>query len=284
MGTADAGRYTLYLDESGDHGLFNFNPSYPVLALCGVAAENSYYSRTLLPYVDRFKVDQIGSASYRLHYRAMAQKAGPYRFLADSVRAWTFEQALAGLISDLEVAVFCAVIVKDEYLARYGPTRPVDQYLPTNLYLMALDFVLERFVKYLEERGPSQGNVLAEARGRREDEEVHAEYSQLLQTGTQFVSGERFRRALGPDLRFADKNEGVAGLELADICAPAVATQILKPRTPSPIWDAVSAKIWVSAGSRRGSLGLKRFPRSATADPLFKSLGRRSGEESPGGP
>lgn len=90
MGTGDAGHYTLYLDESGDHGLLSFNPSYPVLALCGVAAENSYYSRALLPYVDQFKVDQIGSASHRLHYRAMAQKAGPYKLLADPERAWSW--------------------------------------------------------------------------------------------------------------------------------------------------------------------------------------------------
>lgn len=35
--------HTLYLDETGDRGLVNFNPRYPVLGLCGVIVEDEVY-------------------------------------------------------------------------------------------------------------------------------------------------------------------------------------------------------------------------------------------------
>lgn len=84
---------------------------------------------------------------------------------------------------------------------------------------MSLDFLLERVVKCVEEREAATATVVVEARGRREDEQVCAEYEQLLVRGTQFVSAERFGRALEPGLGLSKKREGVAGLELAYLCA-----------------------------------------------------------------
>jgi len=264
----------VFLDESGDHGLVSINRDYPVLALCGVVVEDDYYSRAVLPRLDAFKVDQFGSARVQLHYRAFTQKAGPFKKLADPAEAFAFENALASLIGGLDATIFGAVIKKADYLERYGPTRPVDQYLPADLYLMALDFLLERVVKCLEERQTARGTVIAEARGRREDEQVRAEYRELLERGTQFVSGERFTRVLEPDLGFSRKKDGVGGAELADVCAAPIATKILQPGSRSMLWEAIRPKIWIGAGPRAdGNLGLKCFPRTTALDEIFASLG-----------
>jgi hypothetical protein len=96
------GDSTLYLDESGDHGIRNFSPQYPVLSLCGIAVDDTTYAQVLLPAMDEFKVEHFGTAGVQLHSRAMAQKAGPFRFLADPAKAWAFEQALARLIDQFE--------------------------------------------------------------------------------------------------------------------------------------------------------------------------------------
>ncbi len=270
-------RWAIYLDESGDHGLLRINQDYPVLALCGVAIEDHTYAQFVLPRLDAFKVEHFGSASVPFHYRAFAQRAGPFKKLAEPGEAWAFENALANLIAELDLTIFCAVIRKNEYVRSYGPTRPVDRYLPVDLYLVALDFLLERVVKCLEDRQSTTGEVIAEARGRREDELVGAEYQQLLDRGTQFVSSERFRRVLNPDLQFSRKNEGIGGLELADLCAAPIATRILKPGPPSPLWEAIRTKIWVGPGSRNeGNLGLKCFPRDADLDELFQSLAQKT--------
>ena len=54
----------LYLDESEDHGVLNFSPEYPVLALRGVVADEPAYSKVILPRLDTFKVDQQGGVTW----------------------------------------------------------------------------------------------------------------------------------------------------------------------------------------------------------------------------
>ena len=275
------GSYTLYLDETGDQGLLSFNPAYPVLALCGVAVDDTDYATDVVPRIDAFKVQQFGNAAVQLHYRAMAQRAGPFKMLADPGRAWAFEQSLAALLDGLPMTVFGAAIDKNAYVAQHGRTRPIDRFLPGNLYLVSLDFVLERFVRFLEERGTAVGQVVAEARGRQEDAEVAAENGELLQRGTQFVSAERFRRVLAPGIRFAEKRERIAGLELADLCAAPIATQVLKPGTQSALWDATRFKVWVSKRGAKGNVGLKVYPRSPAFDAIFAGLPKHKSAGSP---
>jgi hypothetical protein len=252
-----------------------------VLALCGVAIEAAHEVQSVIPSVDEFKARWFGRADIQLHYRALAQKAGPFSFLANRESAWEFEQALGSLIAQLGVTIFCAAINKTEYVARHGRTRPVDAYLPTNLYLMALDFVLERFVKFLEEHGPAMGRVIAESRGQKEDEELAEEYAELLHRGTQFVSAERFRRTLQGEIRFAEKKARFTGLEIADVCAAPIATQMLKPGMPSPVWSAIRPQIWVSKQTQRGSVGLKVYPRASLLDAVFDDLVRQKSPEGP---
>jgi hypothetical protein len=274
--------YTLYLDETGDHGLLTVNPEYPVLALCGVAVQDGDYAADVVPKIDAFKVAQLGSASIQLHYRAMARRAGVFKLLTDPERAWEFEKSLAELLDELPMTVFCAAIDKNAYVARHGRTRPIDRFLPGgNIYLVALDFVLERFVRFLEERGAARGQIIAEARGARENAEVAAEFDELLTRGTQFVSTERFGRVLAPDIRFTEKRERVAGLEIADICAAPIATQVLKPGIPSVLWEAIRSKVWISERAAKGNVGLKVYPRSPKFDGLFRNLVK---QKSPGNP
>jgi hypothetical protein len=66
----------------------------------------------------------------------------------------------------------------------------------------------------------------------------------------------------------------VGGLELADVCAAPIATQVLKPGHASPVWDAIRMKIWMSTAQAKGNVGLKCFPRSSKLDSLYESIGR----------
>lgn len=108
---------------------------------------------------------------------------------------------------------------------------------------------------------------------------MEAEYKELPRQGTQFVSGERFRRSLVPDIAFERKQANIAGLELADLCAAPIATQALKPGTLSPVWDAIHGKIGVGRGSRQGNVGLNGFPRLPHLDARYASLGHKKPQE-----
>jgi hypothetical protein len=79
-------------------------------------------------------------------------------------------------------------------LQRSHPTGIVDDYLPTACSLMGIDFVMERFVHFLQHRGQdARGLMLAESRGTLEDAKVHAEFIRLHIEGTQYLSAHAFR-------------------------------------------------------------------------------------------
>lgn len=40
-------KYNLYIDESGDHGLSNLNPDFPIFLLCGVVISSVEYEKSL---------------------------------------------------------------------------------------------------------------------------------------------------------------------------------------------------------------------------------------------
>src|SRR5688572_9311429 len=129
-----------------------------------------------------------------------------------------FEQDFAALVASLPITVLASVINKQEYAANTvaAARPPKDPTWPLDLYHIAFDFILERFVELLEQRRGAGTIVIAEARGKKEDRQLSEHYHRRRVTPTQFYSAERF--ALLPErLEFRQKSDQVAGLELADL-------------------------------------------------------------------
>src|SRR5580765_4071021 len=97
--------YTLYLDETGDRGLVNFNPQYPVLGLCGCIVDDEAYHSDVVPALDAFKSRWFGTAALTLHYSTIMKKVGPYVIFRDGARLYSFEQDLAALVAQLPLTV-----------------------------------------------------------------------------------------------------------------------------------------------------------------------------------
>ena len=256
----ESASYSLYLDETGDRGLLNFNPQYPVLGLCGVVIDDKAYRSDIVPALDALKIATFGTAQLTLHYSAIMKKSGPYALFRDAARLHAFERDLANLVSRLPIAVVAAVINKQEYVNLAVPRPPKDPTWPRDLYLLAADFVVERFVELLEQRQGIGGRFVAEARGRREDDQLRAHYLSTLQKPTQFYSPERFSILPG-EIEFKTKDDRVAGLEIADLFAPQIATRTLRADDARLlIWQAIRPKIWMRGDDGPGGVGLKTFP------------------------
>ena len=173
---------------------------------------------------------------------------------------YEFERSLASLVASLPIAIVAAVLDKRAYSANVQEIHERDATLPRDLYFMSLDFVLERFVEVLEQRRAEAGGVVMEARGRREDEQLANHYHQRRIDGTQFYSSERFA-ALPSRPQFRTKHDRVAGLELADLLAPPIATRTIRDETETRLlWQSVRPKIWLRGDNRPGGVGLKTFP------------------------
>jgi hypothetical protein len=131
-------------------------------------------------------------------------------------------------VSQLPIVVVASAISKQECKERFESPRrrPSDPTWPLDLYHLAMDFVLERSVEFLEQQRGDGTGVVAEARGKREDRQLREHYERRRMTPTQFYSAERF--ALLPErLEFRDKNVQVALVELADLMAPRIASRTL---------------------------------------------------------
>ncbi len=224
----DRQRYTLYLDETGDRGLVKFDRRYPVLGLCGVIVEDDAYRGEVVPALDAFKVSWFGTAQLTLHYSTIMKRVGPYVIFRDGARLHAFEQDFAALVSRLPLSVLAAVINKSEYTLEAARVPSKDPTWPSDLYYVAVDFVVERFVEFLEHRKGTAGGFVAEARahGGRLDQELVAHYARRRLVPTQFYSAERFA-VLPPAIEIRTKDDRVAGLELADLLAPQIASRVL---------------------------------------------------------
>jgi len=255
-------RYLLFVDETGDRGIARFDQSYPVLGLCGCIVEESVYRSVVVPALDAFKIAWFGHVGLTLHYSAIAKRSGAYAVLQTPDRMYAFERSLATLFETLPILVIAAVIDKRAYRARLAEIHERDATLPRDLYLMAADFVLERFVEVLEQQRAGAAAVVAESRGRREDAELRGHYARRREEGTQFYSAERFAM-LPVEISFRTKDDRVAGLELADPLAPPIATRTIREDAErSLLWRAVRPKIWLRGDERPGGVGLKTFPDS----------------------
>ena len=125
-----------------------------------------------------------------------------------------------------------------------------------NPYDLALTFVLERLLPFLEEASQTDVCIVAEARGKREDDELQLTFLRTISNGTSYVSADRFRR-IRFRLVFKAKSMNVVGTQMADLAAYPIARHVLNPSARNPAWDCIQGKFYRGYGNVRG---LKVFP------------------------
>jgi hypothetical protein len=87
-------KYCLFIDESGDHGLVNLDPGFPVFLLCGVLLSQEDYSRF-----------QSGFGGLKNHF--FGSEASPYSYLPRSRAGLTnTAEGMLDLINEIHHAVY----------------------------------------------------------------------------------------------------------------------------------------------------------------------------------
>lgn len=267
--------YFVFLDECGTHTLDADRDPFPVFCLCAVLVDKEGYER-----FDRvwktWKASWLGSWQLRIHEPDLRRRSDSFHH-DDPTREQAIVDALAAQLSDLDFTCIAAAIDKRKLKVDY-PDGRVDDFLPMSHYLMCVDFVLERVVHFLYEVGnDAEGLVVAEARGLREDAEVHAEFLRLHLSGTQYITDRYFRNQLRPYIEFKRKDRNESGLQIADLVARPIAEKVLRPTSIPERWQTVASKIYGGQQGRRGSYGLKVFPATSGdmasffREPAFKA-------------
>ncbi len=272
--------FTLYLDESGDWGFPRYHQKHPILCLCGTVIEDSLYRTQVKPAINRIKKAKLRSQNVILHRAKLTTRTGQFATLKTDEAVSAFSKRMSARISELDLTFIISALDKPKFLERYS-TRPVDDWLPTDVYTMLFVFVVERFVAFLHQHDKATGSIIVESRGSKENVRVQNEFTKMLRDGTQFYRDWQFREVLRvPAVRFYDKSKGESeiGLQISDWVALPLAKTLQDASSPHPEWSIYKEKIWLGGNpSKPGQVGLKTFPEDLGRDLLGYPLEKAHG-------
>ena len=243
-------KYFIFIDESGDHGLKNLDPNFPNFALCGVIMSESQYE-ALKEDFNAIKACFWKDKKVIFHSRDIRKCEKEFKILLDNAVKEKFYSQLDSALERNYYTIISSVIKKEEYIRKYGKLR-------TDVYEIALSFIVERSVFYLDSLDDKISKLyfIIEERGKKEDAQLKNHFERLKQVGTYYVTPERLN-TYNFDIAFRNKRNNVNGLQLADLAAYPIARYVGDKARANPAFDIIKPKIY----SRDSKLfGLKEFP------------------------
>ncbi len=209
-------RYRLYLDESGDHVYRETTETaHRFLGLLGCWFPNKAYLQfhDTLEDFNRRHFHHHPDNPVILHRDDMINRRKVFKILQDDRKRAEFDAELLDIIQKADFR--CVVVVIDKAILRtsYGEGAG-------HPYHIGLGFLLQWFAGYLNHIN-RVGDVMAEARGGKEDDLLQDSYTRVYERGAWGVtSAEFFQSALtSRQMKFREKKANISGLQLADLIA-----------------------------------------------------------------
>lgn len=217
----------LFLDESGDHTVRSMVATQwdrRYLCLFGCSFDIEHYRKEWQPTFEAFKVRHFGGDPEDpviLHREDVKAKRGPFGVLQSKARCDAFDKELLFIADQAPFRGFAVVIDKMSIAHKdFGP-------ISAHPYHVGMLTLLERFCGWLR-FGKFTGDVLAEARGGREDEQLKAAYVAIHSGGTRFYPSNFFKQTLtSKEIKIKPKSQNIAALQLADMLAYPAKRRIL---------------------------------------------------------
>jgi len=243
-------KYNLFIDESGDHGLSNLNPDFPIFLLCGIVISEKEYEGLRISF-DKIKQTIWNSPNVIFHSRDIRKCEKEFKYLFDLSLKAKFYSMLDNVIGNADYKIVASAINKHKYIKLYGK-------LSDDVYEISLSFIIEQAIFYLESLNNSENslNITIEKRGFKEDKKLEEHFQRILARGTGYINLERLSK-FNLTINFRNKYENINGLQLADLVAYPLARHIMEPQRVNPALDVFKSKIY---GKLRKGYGLKIFP------------------------
>ena len=243
----------IFLDESGDHGLTKIDNVYPIFLLSCCLFEKDYFENKFIKSVEELKLKHFEDKEIILHSRDIRKWQKDFKILGDLNKRKEFYADLDDLIKSSNFSIIASAINKNKLIDQYGPRAD-------NPYNISLSFILERSIFHTDNIGCSQIGIIAESRGKREDNQLYAQYQLVLSNGTRYVTNKRFREKI-QFFKFVGKNENNIGTQISDLVAYPIATKIIFPDRINLAFEVLEDKIYRQfPGSDYLGYGLKLFP------------------------
>lgn len=233
-------KYRLYVDEVGNPDLKSSrDPNHRYLSLTGVIFELQYVQDFFGPKLEGLKRKYFGSHPddpVILHRKELVNRRHPFHALRNPDTEAAFNSDLLDLLTDSEFTAITVVIDKFEHNERYRKW----QYDP---YHYCLKVLVERFVLWLR-AVDTQGDVMSEARGGKENQRLKEAFKRVFNLGSEYVEASVFQdRLTSRELKVKQKANNVAGLQLADLVAHPSFKAALAKRNNEALPDGFGRRI-----------------------------------------
>lgn len=222
--------YIIYVDESGDHGLRNVNPQFPVFVLAFCIFKVTDYVEKVVPSMQRLKFRHFKHDMVILHERDIRRGSGYFSKLSNPGMREHFIKDLSLLVAESNFQIVCCVLDKRS-LRRNGVADEDLYYLAARNGLEAVSKLLQNHV------GKQKIPVVFESRGKQEDSLLRSEFEANRN------SLEQWANSLPYELIIATKKVKSTGLQIADMVARPIAQAWLRPKQSNRAFHTVQAKL-----------------------------------------
>ncbi len=218
----------VFLDETGDHSLTKIDKDFPVFGMAGVVFNPEDYPDAVFRF-NRLKLNYFPHEGIIVHSREIASREGDFVFLNNKEIREQFLAEISQQVSLTKMGIATAVIKKAELKNRYkDPFSPYD---------LAFGFIFEKIFKYGCNTEVDYIHFVTEARGKKEDEELHNTFKWLKKKDEPNVA-RMFPRFIDQNrldeihvrLEFRKKQSNIVGLQIADLVVSPIAQTVLKEK------------------------------------------------------
>lgn len=105
----------------------------------------------------------------------------------------------------------------------------------------------------------AQVKILAEERGKKEDQMLLSHFNSIIDRGTFYVSPDRLKQKV-KGFSLHNKYDNITGLQIADLCAYPLARHLLHPKEPYIPFRIIEKNIYANNKGKYMGWGLKVFP------------------------
>lgn len=216
----------VFLDETGDHSLEKVDLDFPIFAIAGVVFEPADYPDAVFRF-NRLKLNYFAHEGIIVHSREIASREGDFIFLNNKEQRESFLNEISQQVNLTKMNVAAGAIKKLELKSKYSnPFSPYD---------LAFGFVFEKIFKYACNIGVDYIHFIAEARGPKEDKELHNTFKWLKKKDEPNIIRE-FPRFIDQSkldeihvrLEFRKKHTNIIGHQIADLVVSPIARTVLK--------------------------------------------------------
>ena len=242
-------KHYLFLEESGDHGIENVDPQFPLLVLCGLLINEDSY-KTIKTEIKSIKQDLWKGEKVIFNSRQIKKYENEFRILRDYTTNLIFKRRIKRLTIDSEYTVIAASLKKD--------TNKIPKIeLAQNIYRDTFKFILQQTLSALDtvESRHEPLFIIFKKRGLLEDNGLRKYIKKLLKHGTPKIRPDMIKtRTI--KIFFFDKSKNVAGLQLADLVTSPVAGYLLDKNRKNRLYKFLEFKLLKKFGT---ITGLKKF-------------------------